>query len=128
MNLMAVAPCCSVRLDLVPVKVNVKFLHDIILTQRKLVALGKRYVTAGPEWTETRIDTTEEIQRTVDYLSSGKFDIMTMIAQIKAGLLSWKYKSAYKETGNELLQPEKLSEEDFVELGLISQSIIETLH
>ena len=38
-------------------KVRVVFVHDIVLTQKKLVGSGKRYVTAGPEWTETRIDT-----------------------------------------------------------------------
>lgn len=97
-------------------KNRVVFVHDIVLTQKKLVALGKRYVAAGPEWSETRIDTAEEILRTVDRLSSGQFDMMTMIAQLKAGLLSGKYRSVYKKTDNELLGLEKFSEEDLVEL------------
>jgi len=42
--------------------------------------------------------------------------MMTMIAQFKAGLLSGKYRSVYKETDNELLGREKFSEEDLVEL------------
>ena len=93
-------------------KNRVVFVHDIVVTQKKLVELAKKYVTAGPEWTETRVNSGDEIQRTIDLLNSGKFDMKTAMGQIKAGLLSGKFKAFYKETDNELLGLGSFGEED----------------
>jgi hypothetical protein len=77
-----------------------------------MVELAKKYITGGPEWTETKVDSGEEIQRSLDLLRSGKFDFMVAMGQLKASILSGKYRAMYKETDNELLGLEKFGEED----------------
>ena len=92
------------------------FVHDIVVTQKKLVELAKKYLTAGPEWTETRIDSNEELQRTFDLLKLGKFDHPTAMAQLKAAVCSGKYRAVFEETDNELLGLEGYAEEHLEEL------------
>ena len=95
---------------------RVVFVHDIVVTQKKLVELAKKYITAGPEWTETRVNSGEELQKTLDLLKSGEFNMMTAMVQLKAALLSGQYRAMYKETDNELLGLGDFSEEDLEKL------------
>ncbi|KAH8707198.1 NmrA-like family protein [Phaeosphaeriaceae sp. PMI808] len=95
---------------------RVLFVHDIVITQKKLIDLVKKYVTAGPEWTETRVNSGEELQRISELLKSGAFDMSAAIAQLKAGILGGKYRVMYKETDNELLGLGSFSAEDLEKL------------
>jgi hypothetical protein len=97
-------------------KNRVVFVHDIVVTQKKLVDLAKKYLTAGPQWTETRINSGEELQRTLDLLKSGEFEMMAAMAQLKAAVVSGKYRAMYKETDNELLGLANFGEEDLEKL------------
>ncbi|KAF2185187.1 NAD(P)-binding protein, partial [Zopfia rhizophila CBS 207.26] len=93
-------------------KNRVVFVHDIVVTQKRLVELAKKNIASGPEWTETEVNTSEEIQRTLNLMKQGKSDLMTGMAQLKAAIFSGKYRVLYEKTDNELLGLGSFSEED----------------
>lgn len=93
-------------------KNRVVFVHDIVVTQKKLVSLAKKHVASGPEWVETRVKSRDELERTLDLAKQGKFDFMAGMAQLKAALLSGQYRSRYEKVDNELLGLDHFGEED----------------
>jgi uncharacterized protein YbjT (DUF2867 family) len=95
---------------------RVVYAHDIVLTQKKMVELAKKYITGGPEWTETKVSSGEELQKSLDLSQTGEFDFKAAMAQLKASIFSGRYRAMYEETDNELLGLGHFGEEDLEKL------------
>ncbi|KIW11464.1 hypothetical protein PV08_10764 [Exophiala spinifera] len=93
-------------------KNRVVYVHDIVLTQAKILALAKKYSAPGEKWTETVVDSQTELDKALDGIAKGGLDQRKSMALIKAALFSGKYATEYKSVDNELLGLGFLSEEE----------------
>jgi hypothetical protein len=93
-------------------KNRVLFVHDIVLTQAKLLALGKKHTALGEKWTENAVDSQAELQKVMDSIAKDGLDMPKSVALLKAALLSGKYAAEYKSVDNELLGLGLLTEEE----------------
>lgn len=87
-------------------------IHDIVVTQAKLVALAKKYSPPGAKWTETSLDGDAELQKILDSIKTEGLDAPKAMALTKAALLSGKYAAEYKPVDNELVGLGFMTEED----------------
>ncbi|UPK98710.1 hypothetical protein LCI18_009645 [Fusarium solani-melongenae] len=88
------------------------FIHETILTQAKVLALAKRYSLSGVEWTETRLDSQEELDRAIKNLEKDPADFNLIFPLLRAALLGGKYRAAYPKVDNEIVGVSLLTDEE----------------
>ncbi|KAH6886773.1 hypothetical protein B0T10DRAFT_575051 [Thelonectria olida] len=87
------------------------FVHELIVSQSQLLALAKKY-SPGVEWQVTTIEDTEaEFEKLLQAVKE-KPDYPTLIALVKASVVSGKFKSYYDHVDNDVVGLSILSEED----------------
>ena len=84
-------------------KNKVLFIHDIIITQAKLLSLVKKHSPPGLQWTEVAVDAEAELRNASKSIQERGVDWENTVAQLTAGLFGGKYDAAYQSVDNELL-------------------------
>ncbi|KAL3496472.1 NmrA-like family protein [Aspergillus germanicus] len=92
-------------------KNSVLRIHDIVLTQRKVLELLKKY-SPGDTWTETSVDGSVELETLLQRLRNEGPSPPVISGVFKAAFFSGKYNAAYDNTDNELLGLGFKTEED----------------
>ncbi|CEL10139.1 hypothetical protein ASPCAL13264 [Aspergillus calidoustus] len=90
--------------------------HDIVLTQRKILELLKKY-SPGKSWTETTVDASSELETSLQRLRNEGPSPVAISGVFKAAFFSGKYNAAYDNTDNELLGLGVKTEEDVEEMA-----------
>jgi hypothetical protein len=90
--------------------------HDIVLTQRKVLELLKKY-SPGKSWTETTVDASSELETSLQRLRNEGPSPAVISGVFKAAFFSGKYNAAYDNTDNELLGLGVKTEEDVEEMA-----------
>ncbi|KAL2847742.1 hypothetical protein BJY01DRAFT_234143 [Aspergillus pseudoustus] len=83
-------------------KNRVVHVHDIILTQRKVLELAKK-LDPGRTWTETALDGSAELESHLQRLRSEGMSPAIFAGIFRAALFSGKYGTAYHNVDNDLL-------------------------
>lgn len=86
--------------------------HDIVLTQRKVLDLAKKY-TPGAEWKETRVDPAAELERTLQAAAANPGDQGALLATLQPAILGGRFRAAYPNDDNKLLGIPFLPDEEF---------------
>ncbi|KAF9630930.1 hypothetical protein BFW01_g1801 [Lasiodiplodia theobromae] len=79
------------------------FIHEAVLTQAKLFQWAKKYSPPGTQWTETKLDAQQELDRSLQDLEKDPGNIGHTFPILKACLLGGKYRSAYPKVDNEIV-------------------------
>ncbi|KAF4121450.1 Nucleoside-diphosphate-sugar epimerase [Geosmithia morbida] len=87
------------------------FVHDVVLTQAKVLASAKKY-TPGVEWKVTRLNSSEELERAIKDIAANPTERKFAYAVLKASILGGKFRASYPEVDNELLGLPLLSDEE----------------
>lgn len=93
-------------------KNRVVHIHDIVVTQAKLVALAKKYSPQAAKWTESSVDSQAELQKLLGSLEKDGMDVPKLIATITVAIQCGKYEAEYKIVDNELVGLGFMTEED----------------
>ncbi|GFF56620.1 hypothetical protein IFM61392_06607 [Aspergillus lentulus] len=95
---------------------RVLHVHDMVLTQKKVLALAKKYNPPAEAWTESDVDAEAELADMVNQISEKGMEMPLVLGLLKAAVFSGKYPSAYKKVDNELLG-----------LGITNEEVLETM-
>ncbi|GFG16747.1 isoflavone reductase-like protein [Aspergillus udagawae] len=82
---------------------RVLYVHDMVLTQRKVLALAKKYSPPAEAWTESSVDAEATLADLGNQISEKGMQMPLVAGLFKAAVLSGKYPSAYKKVDNEML-------------------------
>ncbi|KAM0519026.1 hypothetical protein ACHAPE_004018 [Trichoderma viride] len=77
------------------------FIHDLTVTQAQLVRLVKKHSSPGQAWTETNLDSSVELQKSLESFARDGFNMENAPRLLRSALLGGKYASAYKNVENE---------------------------
>ncbi|KPM37908.1 hypothetical protein AK830_g8619 [Neonectria ditissima] len=88
-------------------------IHEIVLTQAKILELGKKNSPPGTEWKVSHADAQEVLTQAIEKAKKDPTDSSVVYPMIKAGLLGGKYRAAYDTVDNELLGIRALTDEEF---------------
>ncbi|KAL9619150.1 MAG: hypothetical protein Q9160_006240 [Pyrenula sp. 1 TL-2023] len=94
-------------------------IHDIILTQAKMLEVAKKF-TPGEKWTETVGDAQADLQKHLDDIKAGEVTMEKMVGVLKAAVYGGMYKAWYENVDNELLGLGFLSDEEFEKMAAAS--------
>ncbi|KAH6986950.1 NmrA-like family protein [Ilyonectria destructans] len=78
-------------------------IHEVVLTQAKILELAKKHSPPGTQWTVTEVDAQEALSRGLEKTKNDPNGVSVGLSLIKAAVLSGKYKTAYDKVDNELL-------------------------
>lgn len=92
---------------------RVVHIHDIVLTQGKILALAKKYSAPGVKWTENAVDASKEFNKTLEDIERKGLDFQKSIVLLKAALFSGKFAAEYKVVDNDLVGLPTLSNSEF---------------
>ncbi|KAF4949758.1 hypothetical protein FSARC_13405 [Fusarium sarcochroum] len=87
-------------------------INDTVLTQAKVYAWAKKYTPTDVQWTETRVDAQEELEKAVQALKENPSDHKLILPVFKASALNSKLTTAYPKVDNELLGLPLMTEEE----------------
>ncbi|KAJ4246585.1 hypothetical protein NW762_013527 [Fusarium torreyae] len=87
-------------------------INDTVLTQAKVYEWAKKYTSTDVQWTETRVDAQEELDKAVKALKENPSDHKLILPVFKASALNSKLTTAYPKVDNELLGLPLMSEEE----------------
>lgn len=82
-------------------KNRIIFIHDMTVTQAQLVRLVKKHSSPEPAWTETKLDSAVELQKSLEGFARDGFNMENAAGLLRSALLGGKYASAYKKVENE---------------------------
>jgi hypothetical protein len=88
------------------------FIHDIVLTQAKVLAIVKKYSPPTIQWTETRVNAQQGLEQALQNVEKNPTDFRLIFPLLQAVLLSGKYCAAYLEVDNELVGLPLLTDEE----------------
>ncbi|KAF4997125.1 hypothetical protein FDECE_12169 [Fusarium decemcellulare] len=88
-------------------------IHDIVLSQAKVLALAKKHSPPGTQWAETRIDAAKEFEQSLENLKKDPTDIHLILPLLKATILGGNYRAAFPQVDNELVGLSLLADEEF---------------
>ncbi|KAJ0421390.1 hypothetical protein BJY00DRAFT_282191 [Aspergillus carlsbadensis] len=92
-------------------KNRIVYVHDTVLTQRKVLELAKKLIPGEP-WIEKTIDAAAELETLLQRLGREGMKPAVFGGIFKAAFFSGKYKAVYDNTDNELLGLGFKTEED----------------
>lgn len=87
------------------------FINDLVVSQRQLASLAKKYSPPGTQWTETSIDSKAQYDRLMKELEQGP-DPQKLLQLLITVVGSGMFGAAYKRVDNELVGLPLLTEED----------------
>lgn len=82
-------------------KNRIIFIHDMTVTQAQLVRLVKKHSSPEPAWTETKLDSAVELQKSLEGFARDGFNMEHAAGLLRSALLGGKYASAYRNVENE---------------------------
>ncbi|PON29054.1 hypothetical protein TGAM01_v202162 [Trichoderma gamsii] len=82
-------------------KNRIIFIHDLTVTQAQLVRLVKKHSSPELAWTETNLDSSVELQKSLESFAQDGFNMENAPRLLRSALLGGKYASAYKNVENE---------------------------
>ncbi|GIK05557.1 hypothetical protein Aspvir_009670 [Aspergillus viridinutans] len=77
--------------------------HDMVLTQRKVLTLAKKYTPPAEAWTESSVNAEAELADLLNQISEKGMEMPLVLGLLKAAVFGGKYPSEYKKVDNELL-------------------------
>ncbi|KAF4828774.1 hypothetical protein CGCTS75_v007202 [Colletotrichum tropicale] len=90
---------------------NIK-VHELVVTQRQLYELAKKYSPPGTEWKEIELEREAAFVEALNGVKEDPYNEGKIMGAIKAGVLSGRYESAYEQVDNELVGVPFLTEAD----------------
>ncbi|KAF5523251.1 hypothetical protein CGCA056_v005241 [Colletotrichum aenigma] len=90
---------------------NIK-VHELVVTQRQLYELAKKYSPPGTEWKEIELEGEAAFAEALNGVKEDPYNEGKIMGAIKAGVLSGRYESAYEQVDNELVGVPFLTEVD----------------
>lgn len=87
-------------------------IHDIVLTQAKVLAIAKKYSPPTVQWAETRVDAQKELEQALKNAAKDPTNFNLIFPLLQAAILSGKYRAAYPEVDNALVGLPLLSDEE----------------
>jgi hypothetical protein len=87
-------------------------IHDIVLTQAKVLAIAKKYSPPAVQWTETRVDAEQELEQALKNLAKDPTDFNLIFPLLQAAVLGGKYRAAFPKVDNELVGLPFLADEE----------------
>ncbi|KAJ0378983.1 hypothetical protein COL26b_002763 [Colletotrichum chrysophilum] len=90
---------------------NIK-VHELVVTQRRLYELAKKYSPPGTEWKEIELEGEAAFAEALNGVKEDPYNEGKIMGAIKAGVLSGRYESAYEQVDNELVGVPVLTEAD----------------
>ncbi|KAI8219130.1 hypothetical protein K4K55_012339 [Colletotrichum sp. SAR 10_96] len=90
---------------------NIK-VHELVVTQRQLYELAKKYSPPGTEWKEIELEGEAAFAEALNGVKEDPYNEGKIMGAIKAGVLSGRYESAYEQGDNELVGVPFLTEAD----------------
>ncbi|KAI8151442.1 hypothetical protein K4K54_000213 [Colletotrichum sp. SAR 10_86] len=90
---------------------NIK-VHELVVTQRQLYELAKKYSPPGTEWKEIELEGEPAFAEALNGVKEDPYNEGKIMGAIKAGVLSGRYESAYEQVDNELVGVPFLTEAD----------------
>lgn len=79
------------------------FVHEAVLTQAKIVEWAKKHSPPGTQWTETKLDAQQELDRSLQELEKDPGNIGHAFPILKASILGGRYRAAYAKVDNEIV-------------------------
>ncbi|KAH0437348.1 NmrA-like family protein [Colletotrichum camelliae] len=90
---------------------NVK-VHELVVTQRQLYELAKKYSPPGTEWKESELEGEAAFAEALKAVKEDPYNEGKIMGAIKAGVMSGRYEAAYGQVDNELVGVPFLTEAD----------------
>ncbi|KAF4809431.1 hypothetical protein CGCSCA5_v011370 [Colletotrichum siamense] len=90
---------------------NIK-VHELVVTQRQLYELAKKYSPSGTEWKEIELEGEAAFAEALNSVKEDPYNEGKIMGAIKAGVLSGRYESAYEQVDNELVGVPFLTDAD----------------
>ncbi|KAJ5881937.1 uncharacterized protein N7529_000609 [Penicillium soppii] len=87
--------------------------HDIVLTQNKVLDLAKRYSAPDVNWNITPVNAEAEVENILERIRTSGLDLLNTLALLKAALLGGKFEAEFKNLDNELVGLSTLSDDEF---------------
>ncbi|KGO77050.1 hypothetical protein PITC_005750 [Penicillium italicum] len=87
--------------------------HDIVLTQNKVLRLAKKYSGPDVEWVENPVDAAAELETILKNTKQSDLDVFNTLALLKAALLGGKFEAEFKNLDNDLVGVRPLSDDEF---------------
>ncbi|KAJ6179461.1 hypothetical protein N7519_009922 [Penicillium mononematosum] len=87
--------------------------HDIVLTQNKVLNLAKRYSRPDDKWIENPVDAATELETILENTKQSGLDLFKTLALLKAALLGGKFEAEFKILDNDLVGVRLLSDKEF---------------
>ncbi|KAJ5870559.1 hypothetical protein N7455_005500 [Penicillium solitum] len=87
--------------------------HDIVLTQNKVLNLAKKYSGSYVKWIEDPLDAAAELETILENTKQSDLDLFKTLALLKAALLGGKFEAEFKTLDNDLLGVRVLSDDEF---------------
>lgn len=92
------------------------FIHQAVVTQAKIVSIVKKHSSPGRQWHETYVDAETKFKEGLDLFTKNSGDFRSVMALLKATLLSGKFNSAYSTVDNSLVDLPMLGDEELENL------------
>lgn len=92
------------------------FIHQAVVTQAKIVSIVKKHSSPGRQWHETYVDAETKFKEGLDLSTKNPGDFRSVMALLKAALLSGKFNSAYSTVDNSLVDLPMLGDEELENL------------
>ena len=87
--------------------------HDIVLTQNKVLDLAKRYSSPDIKWTINPVSAEAELKAILETVESSGLDLPNTLAMLKAAALGGKFEAEFTALDNELVGLTTISDEAF---------------
>ncbi|KAJ6123989.1 hypothetical protein N7471_011306 [Penicillium samsonianum] len=87
--------------------------HDIVLTQNKVLNLARKYSGPDVKWIENPVDAAAELETILENTKQGDLDLFKTLALLKAALLGGKFEAEFKTLDNDLVGVRPLSDDEF---------------
>ncbi|KAK4867601.1 hypothetical protein LT330_001111 [Penicillium expansum] len=87
--------------------------HDIVLTQNKVLNLAKKYSGPDLKWVENPVDAAAELGTILENTKQSDLDLFKTLALLKAALLGGKFEAEFKNLDNDLVGVRLLSDDEF---------------
>ncbi|KAJ5373252.1 hypothetical protein N7517_005258 [Penicillium concentricum] len=87
--------------------------HDIVLTQNKILNLAKKYSGPDVKWMESPVDAAAELETILENTKQSDLDLFKTLALLKSALLGGKFEAEFKILDNDLVGVSLLSDDEF---------------
>ncbi|KAJ5085729.1 hypothetical protein N7532_010500 [Penicillium argentinense] len=90
--------------------------HDIVLTQGKVLELAKKYSPSDVKWTENAVDASKELETILSTTKQSDLNFEKWVSLLRAAVFSGKFAAEYNPSDNELVGLPILDWKEFEEI------------